>query len=440
MPERSDSHTSGGPWAASLIAAIAAFLGAFVWLAPLDQVEVGIPRADDYAERVVRSVEGRGWVPSRRTARGEVGEPYAWPPGYDFALTVATRRAAPDVGWLMTPEAEREPVVPAGALEYEEAGAVAQRAPRYVRAGTAAIAAGAAVAAATRVAGASGMAGLILSALSAIIATGAILFAPLAAGHRLFAALLHVLMLAVLARGLAEERLRQPFWSALRGALAGFLGGYMVITWTPSILWVGVAEVAMGIRLFVRFSAPDGSLLRAPCLPVFATSFHKVALLVVLPAATESPAGGIQPWGILDLSWFHIAWLSIGWLVFAPYALAPRAALNQRGAAMLPAGLVLLALLVMTQAPAELTGAMARLTDMTVGWGKSLQALIGAAALLVTCAGIVAVRRAPSVLPWVTALPAVGLVVALQGQLSFALAAPLGVAMAIVLALPFRSK
>ncbi|MEL6712559.1 MAG: hypothetical protein AAFP86_02225, partial [Planctomycetota bacterium] len=86
------------------------------------------------------------------------------------------------------------------------------------------------------------------------------------------------------------------------------------------------------------------ALVPARALPVFATSIHKTALLVLLPTTVESPLAPVDPLGAGHLSWLHFGWIAAGWLLFAPFALTPRLVSKRPAAASIPALLLVLAL------------------------------------------------------------------------------------------------
>lgn len=419
----------------SIVAALVCAALAF-WVTADGKVDAHLPVLERsiHAERVTRAVEGRGWVPSRTAVlesdadSAAVGTPYALPPGYDLLVTALHRRSLPSVQRLMIPAAERPPSEHVSAEERVEIEGLVDRVPRGLHVlltFLTALIAGGLIRGVTA-------AGPLPVAVGGLLAGACIAFLPLTRDHQALAACLHLASLGVLSFALRPKAIDQPFWSAARGTLAGLLAGWMIISWTPSSLWVVLIELVFLLRLFLRFQDENGRPMRARGLPVLTTAFHKAALIVVLPAAIESPYTASSPWGVLDLSWFHIAWLSIGWLVFAPYALAPRIATTRRFVALLPALLVLGFLLLGTDSPSGVADAFRRLT-----WPSSERFGNVYIAALMLCAPIVLwmtvrlSRSAPSVLPFVVTLPIALLVAFGQQQLSLAVAAPFAVLLAL---------
>ena len=390
----------------------------------------------DHVGRVTRGVAASGWVPahaevvpsviplaeSEEGAR-EFGPPYAWPPGYDLALTAAVRRAPPDVGRLMRPASERRSARPISESQRESVEALVQAAPKWVRALLALVAALSAAGLAMRAI--PGVRAWV-PALSAAIGGGCVAAAPPAHDHQTFAILLLVMTLGLLSRALDEQRIDQPFWSAARGTLAGLLAGWMLISWTPSIFGIALIEAALGWRLFSR-----SAHARARGLPVLSTAFHKAALLVCLPAVIESPFTESAPFGVLDLSWFHAAWLGVLWLVFAPYAIAARSATRYPLAALLPAFAATVIVLVSTGVAADVVHAATRAADSDL----STWTLV---ALVLAPSGLVLVAHfssgGTSALPWVAAATGTIMIALLQPQLALVAAAPVGVVAGLVLA------
>ncbi|MEM8713556.1 MAG: hypothetical protein AAGG01_21645, partial [Planctomycetota bacterium] len=297
-----------------------------------------------HARRVERAVRNHGWVQSGDPllAHPSASTPIPWPPFYDLFLAALYRRAIPSKDALMEPESHPE-LAPLAQPERDSIERFVASVPTVLGALTALLAALVAAGRARRISGqldldagrdptfggmstaslvAAGIAGV-----SVALTFGHVRYSHLGNGdHHAFVSLLHIALLGLVVRGLDHERIVQPFWSATRGAIAGLIAGALITTWTASILWVALIQLALVVRLLVPFRAADGRRFSARALPIFATSFHKAALLCVVPAVIESPFSDLTPWSLVDLSWFHLVWLSVGWLIFAPYALMPRTA------------------------------------------------------------------------------------------------------------------
>lgn len=391
----------------------------------------------DHLERVSRGVAASGWVPSRTEpntdaipivnefgdASDRAASPYPWPPGYDLVLTAAIRRALPDVGRLRAPASERPPPPPIPESGRAAVSSVVRAAPRWIRALIALVTAFSAAGLVTR---ARFAASSWAPAFSAAVAGAIVAIAPPALDHQSFAVLLFAILVGLVSRALGATRIDRPFWSAARGTLAGLTGGWMLITWTPSILGIALVEAALAWRLRSR---AEGE--RARGLPVFATAFHKAALLVCLPAVIESPFAESRPFGVLDLSWFHAAWLGVGWLVFAPYAIAARSATRFPVAALVPALAAGAIVLASTGAAGELADAAVRATTSSVT-ARTLAILVVAPAAIALAAH--ASSGGTSALPWTAAAMGTSVVALLQPQLTLWAMPPIGVVAALGLA------
>ncbi len=442
-----------------------------------------------HARRVERGVRDHGWIDSYdpllasgaelvdpnlggATGQGPVngtfvdpikGVPIPWPPFYDLLLTGLYRKALPSTGALMKPD-EHPELAP---LDREARGSIERfvsSVPMVLGALTAMLAGLIAAGRARRLTGqrmlesgadptsssltAAALVAAAIAGVTVALSFGHIRYSHLGNGdHHAFISFLHVAMLGVVMRALDHERIVQPFWSAARGVVAGFLAAAMITSWTASILWVALIQFALVVRLVVPFRAKDGRRFSAKGLPVFATSFHKAALLGVVPAVIESPFSSLSPWSLVELSWLHLAWLSVGWLIFAPYALMPKIVAKNQIAAFAPAVLVALATVFMTSAVDSLRGAFSwaaagnsfmssineskSLVGEGQGWSTLLKYCgIGVlAAPLILLSWLRAIGRMPSLLPMLVTLPIVVVAALLQRRFAESLAGPMAVAL-----------
>ena len=340
----------------AVLAAVACAVGAFLAAPVPEPAEASGPAAAPAPEllegRVALAVVRRGWPPMRAPALArdatEVrfgGGAIPAPPIYPAVLAAAARRAAPDVGYAMTPPDQRPAAQAPVADARERAADVVRAAPR-VSIALAALAAALAAAAALRsllpgatprevalVAVAGGL-GVGLYPAVRVVAE-----LPGALGQDAFAAAMVALGLWATLRALRDDRIDRPVGSAFRGGAAGVAFGLAIGSFTPAFAPLVGVQVGLAARLLsrTRRRGPDGAVLRARGLPIFATSLHKTALLVLLPALVESPLAVDAPWSAAHLSWLHFCWLAVVWFAFAPFALAPRLASLRPPLAVAPA-------------------------------------------------------------------------------------------------------
>ena len=146
--------------------------------------------------------------------------------------------------------------------------------------------------------------------------------------------------LLVTVRGWMQPRINQPFWSSVRGGIAGLLAGLAVASDAAALLPVVLLQLTFFARLLLPFRDAEGRAVPARSFPVFVTSFHKVALLVLLPATVENPFVAGDPMGVVGVTWLPLALLGAGWLAFAPFALVPRLVGRRPVMALIPAALL----------------------------------------------------------------------------------------------------
>jgi len=355
-----DSFTITAAFAA-VVCAVGAFLAA---PGPAEGTgpDPAAAAAPDVLEgRVALAAAGGGWPPMRapelardtsEVSFGGGGIPA--PPIYPVVLAAIARGAPPDLDRVMTPPAERPTPEAPGAAARERARAVVEGAPRASVA-LAALAAALAAAAALRsvlpgattreVARVAVAGGLGAGLHPAVRVTAAL---PGALGQDAFAAAMVAVGLWATLRALRDDRIDRPVGSAFRGGAAGAAFGLAIGSFTPAFAVLVGVQAGLAARLLAkaRRRGPDGAVLRARGLPIFATSLHKAALLVLLPAVIESPLAVEAPWSAAHLSWLHFCWLAIVWFAFAPFALAPRLASIRPALAIAPAAALGLLLLV----------------------------------------------------------------------------------------------
>ncbi len=100
--------------------------------------------------------------------------------------------------------------------------------------------------------------------------------------------------------------------SLLRGALDGALIGVLLGS------WVGGMTLLVALELVLGWLVVRQAYAYLPGLAAFGLALHGVAALVLAPAVVTSPWTELQPWMLVNLSWFHLAFLALGGLVFVP--------------------------------------------------------------------------------------------------------------------------
>ena len=130
--------------------------------------------------------------------------------------------------------------------------------------------------------------------------------------HHSFVSFVSGALLLVLTGALMRERLSRPRGALLWGAGAGALIGLLLGAWVGGMVVVLQVELVLG-WLILR-QARDA---RAG-LASFGLALHLVALLVLAPAVLASPWTELQPWMVVNLSYFHLTFLALGGLVFVP--------------------------------------------------------------------------------------------------------------------------
>lgn len=130
--------------------------------------------------------------------------------------------------------------------------------------------------------------------------------------HHSFVSFLSGALLLLFTWALTGERLRRQASAVTLGAAAGLLTGLLLGSWVGGMMLVIQLELVLA-WLIVR----QGRVALAGLAP-FGLAFHLAALLALLPAVLASPWTEIEPWMLVNLSWFHLAFLGLGALVFVP--------------------------------------------------------------------------------------------------------------------------
>ncbi len=180
------------------------------------------------------------------------------------------------------------------------------------------------------------------------LAQVAVAYAVLGNGdHHSFASLLAGAAALALSRAVEPEALDAPRTAARRGALAGALVGVLLGSWVGGMTLLVALELALGWLVVRQTRAPRAGL------PALGLALHGAALLTLLPAVATSPWNEVQPWAVVNLSWFHLAFLAAGGAVFLPLLRRPERPASRAYPALVAAALAaLLTLLLATDLPA----------------------------------------------------------------------------------------
>jgi len=453
------------------------------------------PDSEYHARRVARAVAEGGTVAARDPllawpAYGERGAPIPWPPYYDALLAwVARQRGA--VAEEPQPQesqprelpsqkpgelessGEREPsrdtpLAPArlklGPVARHIVADTVARAPAWCAALAAAAACFAAMGLVRRGRGvvsrgvglagggaergaavevgtpssAAVLAAGVVAGLGVALSFASLRYSYLGMGdHHAAVSALYLVLLALVGWGLAPESLAGLRLSAVRGASAGLVAGAMLGTWVASLALILPVQASF-LWLVWR---PRGATRPASIagLGLFAASFHKALLLALLPAVLVSPWNELEPFDVVNLSWFHIAWFGVSWLAFAPLVFLTSS--PWRRAPSVVAGALLAALvwrarsggqeaLAWVSASNSFMGAIneSQPFESVAAAGKWLGfgAVLGLPAL-VWAATRIARRRQDGLLPWVLAVVLLAVAAALQRRFAEVLAGPLAV-------------
>lgn len=274
------------------------------------------------------------------------------------------------------------------------------------------------------------------------------------ADHHAWISLLLMALLFGTARSLAPGALGSSRKGAIHGLALGCLAGVMLGCWVASLVYVVVVQLVLGLLLPGHARAPR------PGLAPLGLAFHLGAIATVLPAVWSSPWKEDAPWVVVELSWFHLAHLALGALVFLPL-LGGR---SPRGYPWILASALVLAVAVLLGAGGSAGSAVrdafawAGRTDTFMSGIRESRPLLGAGSegagelfqllgygvLALPVAWVVLTwtcRTRRQLLPWVVALPVLGVQAALQARFADSLAAPLAVGVgALGLCLPRTSR
>jgi asparagine N-glycosylation enzyme membrane subunit Stt3 len=180
------------------------------------------------------------------------------------------------------------------------------------------------------------------------LAQVAVAYAVLGNGdHHSFATFLGAAATLVVSEAARTGALDSPGRAARYGALAGALVGALLGSWVGGMTLLVALEVALGWLVVRQSRAPRAGL------GSFGLALHAAAALVLAPAVVASPWNEVQPWVLVNLSWFHLAFLGVGGAVFVPLALRRERPTPRAYPALVAAALgALLALLLATDLPA----------------------------------------------------------------------------------------
>ena len=272
--------------------------------------------------------------------------------------------------------------------------------------------------------------------------------------HHAFASLLGCSLLATLGLGLGREG---PLGGALEeraralrtGSVAGAVGGLALGAWVGSLVWIGLAQLVLAVAVFLH------ARRARPGLATLVLAFHATAALAVLPEVLASPWRAVDPWQVVNLSWFHEAYLVLGALLALPIALSARGdGILRRGLpwwlALALASIALVAGL-LDLGPARglrealdwvsredrfMAGIQESRPLVAAGWGQAWKYLgwLAPLAPLAWLGGVrAALRGRLDVVPWLCATPLLALQAFGQVRFAEALALPL----AVLLVTPF---
>jgi asparagine N-glycosylation enzyme membrane subunit Stt3 len=159
-----------------------------------------------------------------------------------------------------------------------------------------------------------GLAAATFTGTCVAVAPGAIHYACLGNGdYQSWSLLLGLAQLALLASALGGGWLERPKSAWVAGAALGALHGLAIGSWTPALIQLAIADVALGLAIVLHTRSGERA-----ALPHFGVALHLAALAVLAPAIASSPWRASDPWQIVNLSWFHAAYLGLAAAVFAP--------------------------------------------------------------------------------------------------------------------------
>lgn len=141
----------------------------------------------------------------------------------------------------------------------------------------------------------------------------AIVYSKLGNGdHHSFVSFLSGTLLLLVTLALGGEGLRRRGTALAWGAGTGALVGLLLGSWVGGMVTVVQLQLVLG-WLILR----QGQEQRAG-LATYGLALHLTAALVLAPAVFASPWTEVQPWMLINLSWFHLAFLLVGGAVFVP--------------------------------------------------------------------------------------------------------------------------
>lgn len=189
-----------------------------------------------------------------------------------------------------------------------------------------------------------GLPAALLAGLLHACAFASVNYSTLGAGdHHAFVALLLTALTAGLAFALRRDQLESKKRGLACGILLGVLAGVLVGSWVASLLYV--IQVQCVLALLILRRGRHG----IPALVPLGIAFHLAALVTLLPAVLGSPWLEVNPWMVVNLTWFHPLFLAVGALVFVPLgllgggSLAPGETHAKRYGIYVAGGLLLLA-------------------------------------------------------------------------------------------------